>query len=285
MRVGPAPGGRTGRSRGVGSQDLEAPAQSSRAGQRPARQSRGSRVSGLDCFAAPPPRRDSSSEPPSCPLPAHVRSGGFGSNHGPLITVAAPGADVFRLRQSGSIEPWDGTSTAAPIVSGIAGLLLSFDNTLQANDLKSLIVDGANAGGWKATRKAGGDQYMIVNAYESLKLAAMHPGAPLCGNRIWANAGNVMPTEPTDPRLCSHRQPASVEHSPWPRTTGAGRSTCWAGAAPTWPIPSPGLNGPRARKCHKFPTIRAVFPTRCGDCRTTAGKRRSSMDRRSAMTS
>jgi subtilase family protein len=115
---------------------------------------------------------------------------GFGSNYGPLITVAAPGAAVYQLKRSGAIEPEYGTSVAAPIVTGIAGLLLSFDDRLQATDLKSLIVDGANAGGWKATRVPG-DQYPIVNAYESLKLAAQRSGAPLCGNRVWAQDGGI----------------------------------------------------------------------------------------------
>ncbi len=96
------------------------------------------------------------------------------------------------MNQTGAIINGDGTSASAPIVSGIAGLLLSFDSRLKASDLKSLIVDGANAGGWKATRTAGGEQYNIVNAYESLKLAARRRGAPLCGNRLWATPDSLM---------------------------------------------------------------------------------------------
>ena len=113
-----------------------------------------------------------------------------GSNYGELVTVAAPGARVYFTTETGAISADDGTSAAAPIVSGIAGLLLSFDSRLQAADLKSLIVEGASIGNWKATRGAG-EQYDIVNAYESLKLAAQRRGAPLCGNRIWANTGLV----------------------------------------------------------------------------------------------
>jgi hypothetical protein len=116
---------------------------------------------------------------------------GGGSNFGSLVTVAAPGAGVFFMTQTGAIINGDGTSASAPIVSGIAGLLLSFDSRLQASDLKSLIVNGATIGGWKATRTAGGEQYSIVNAHESLKLAAQRSGAPLCGNRVWAQDGSV----------------------------------------------------------------------------------------------
>jgi len=119
-------------------------------------------------------------------------AGGSGSNFGPLVTVAAPGKTVYFLRQNGSIDSSSGTSASAPIVSGIAGLLLSFDSRLQANDLKRFIVDGAAAGNWKATRLAGGEQYPIVNAYESLKLAAQREGAPLCGNRVWSSDGVIV---------------------------------------------------------------------------------------------
>lgn len=117
--------------------------------------------------------------------------GGKGSNFGPLVTVAAPGRDVFSLSQGGSIVAGAGTSTSAPIVSGIAGLLLSFDSRLEAKDLKEYIVNGAVAGNWKATRPGGQEQYPIVNAYESLKLAAERVGAPLCGNRIWTKDRKV----------------------------------------------------------------------------------------------
>jgi hypothetical protein len=117
--------------------------------------------------------------------------GGQGSSFGPLVTVAAPGEDVSFLKQDGSISISSGTSAAAPIVSGIAGLLLSFDNSVQAKDVKEYIVNGAVAGSWKATRLAGGEQYPIVNAYESLKLAAKRERAPLCGNRVWTKDNKV----------------------------------------------------------------------------------------------
>jgi hypothetical protein len=118
-------------------------------------------------------------------------AGEGGSNYGSLVDVAAPGENVFFLTQTGAINHGNGTSAAAPIVSGIAGLLLSFDSTLQASDVKRYIVNGAKAGDWKATRQADGGQYAIVNAYEALKLAAQRPGAPLCGNRVWSAGGVI----------------------------------------------------------------------------------------------
>ncbi len=107
------------------------------------------------------------------------------SDTGSLVSVAAPGALVGALDGSGTVALVNGTSFAAPQAAGLAGLLLSFDPRLQTNDLKQLILAGAVAG----ARSAGG--VPILNAYESLKLAAERPGAPLCGNRVYAIADSV----------------------------------------------------------------------------------------------
>ncbi len=79
-----------------------------------------------------------------------------------------------------------GTSFAAPLVSGIAALLFAVDPTLTPAQVKQFIVQGAQRSG----RLAGG--IPIVDAYESLKLAAQRKGAPLCGNRTWFRRGRVI---------------------------------------------------------------------------------------------
>lgn len=70
-------------------------------------------------------------------------------------------------------------------------LIANMGRSCSFNNKIPPIVDGANAGGWKATRTVGGEQYIIANAYESLKLAAQRPAAPLCGNRVWSQDGIV----------------------------------------------------------------------------------------------
>lgn len=107
------------------------------------------------------------------------------TSNGSLVDVAAPGDQIEVEDQTGPSRV-DGTSYAAPIVSGIAGLLFSFDPTLTAGDVKRLILQGAQQGG----RSAG--TYPLVNAYEALKAAAQRPGAPLCGNRVWTTGNQVL---------------------------------------------------------------------------------------------
>ena len=107
------------------------------------------------------------------------------SGIGSRVQLVAPGTNVAMMNSSGNIVLGSGTSLSAPLVAGVAGLLMSFDSTLTAGDLKTLLINGALAGG----RAAGG--IPILNAYESLKLAAQRQGAPLCGNRVWPEGSNV----------------------------------------------------------------------------------------------
>ncbi len=118
------------------------------------------------------------------------------SSIGPLVEIAAPGEGVYvlwgnglidksRTLPSGSTRHGNGTSFSAPHVAGVAGLMFSFDPRLTASDVKRLLVQGAVRG----NRAAGG--IPILNAYESLVLAARRTGAPLCGNRVWAGGGKL----------------------------------------------------------------------------------------------
>ncbi|MHB1298847.1 MAG: S8 family peptidase [Gemmatimonadaceae bacterium] len=101
------------------------------------------------------------------------------SNLGSLVTVLAPGVNVAALDESGSIAGFGQTSAATPLVAGVAGLLFAFDPNLTAAEVRDLVVAGAILG----ARAPSG--YPVVNAYESLRLAARRTDAPLCGNRLW----------------------------------------------------------------------------------------------------
>lgn len=117
------------------------------------------------------------------------RSSPFPAEHHDPIQIYAPGENVAVLAE-GRFSGWaitteNGTSVAAPMVAGVAGLLKSFDPSLTSKDIKNILIAGAEKGGRLVVGGGDGARGYVVNAYESLKLAAQRPGAPLCGNRVW----------------------------------------------------------------------------------------------------
>jgi len=110
------------------------------------------------------------------------------SSYGSYVDVYAPGQDVTTHAATTALHSASGTSFAAPIVSGIAGLLGSFDPRLSASDIRQLIVAGAIASGYQITRGPGStDSAPLVNAYESLRAAGRRAGAPICGFPVGTN--------------------------------------------------------------------------------------------------
>ncbi len=109
------------------------------------------------------------------------------SDTGSYIDVFAPGENVYTYAGNalGSIGAVSGTSYSAPLATGIAGLLRSFDSRLTPDSIRALIIQGGTDGG----RLVRGTP--VVNAYASLKRAARRSGAPLCGNHLWAANGKV----------------------------------------------------------------------------------------------
>jgi hypothetical protein len=111
------------------------------------------------------------------------------SNFGSLVNIAAPGGDsvlgvrsgVLALDSAGGTRAFPGTSAAAPLVTGTAGLLFAFDSLLTATNVKTLLINGAVNGGRRSS-----DGTPVLNAYQSLRLAARAPGARICGNNMYS---------------------------------------------------------------------------------------------------
>ena len=102
------------------------------------------------------------------------------SNYGAEQEVVAPGVTILSCVPGGSYGQADGTSMAAPEVSGVAALILARDYGLNAAEVRAILdasaIDMGNAG---RDKKYG---YGLVNARRAVDLAtAFH--APLTVNR------------------------------------------------------------------------------------------------------
>ena len=104
------------------------------------------------------------------------------------VDVFAPGEDILSTVQGGGYERLSGTSMAAPVVTGLAALIMSYYPNLTAAQVRQIILDSATrynrtalVPGGKSGETApfaslsatGG----IVNAYNALKLAQQRSSA------------------------------------------------------------------------------------------------------------
>lgn len=106
---------------------------------------------------------------------AFNNSSTFGSNYGDHIDLVAPGNFIYGLGNATEGDPgklWFGTSMAAPIVSGIASLLIAQDRSRHAGELKAILFATAeDLIGHPSEDTSGWDQYYgygRVNAFYAL---------------------------------------------------------------------------------------------------------------------
>lgn len=108
--------------------------------------------------------------------PASVQKSFF-SNYGSWVDIAAPGFDIRSSVSGGTFFSQSGTSMAAPVVAGAAGLLLSAFPNLTFNELTERILNSANA-----SKLYGGDKGGEVNAkYYYPKVSGEATRRPLLG--------------------------------------------------------------------------------------------------------
>ena len=105
------------------------------------------------------------------------------SNYGKKnVDLFAPGVQIFSSVPDNQYELLDGTSMAAPVVSGVAALIMGYYPTLTAVEVKDILVDSAVSFSDEEVLLPGSeDQFVafgslsrtggIANAYHALKLA------------------------------------------------------------------------------------------------------------------
>lgn len=109
------------------------------------------------------------------------------SSLGTRPDIYAPGKDVYSYNRSAlTIAADSGDSYANAYVTGVAGLLKSFDPRLTGPQIRNFLLEGADSGNRVITNGK-----KLLNAYEALKAAARRPGAPLCGNQIWIEGDKI----------------------------------------------------------------------------------------------
>ena len=109
------------------------------------------------------------------------------SNYGrEQVDVFAPGVSILSTVPNGGYERFEGTSMAAPVVSGLAAVLMAYYPTLTAPQVKEIILQSATRLGTQSVVRPGGEDSVpfgqlsstggIVNLYEALKLAQQRAG-------------------------------------------------------------------------------------------------------------
>jgi len=106
------------------------------------------------------------------------------SNYGKSeVDVFAPGVDILSTIPGNQYERDSGTSMAAPVVSGLAALIMSYYPNLTAADVRRIIVSSVSKHTDQMVTKPGTDSEKvpfgtlsvtggIVNAYNALRMAA-----------------------------------------------------------------------------------------------------------------
>lgn len=104
------------------------------------------------------------------------------SNYGKKsVDVFAPGVAIFSTTPDNKYADHDGTSMAAPVVSGVAALLMSYFPKLSATDVKEIILKSSIKYPEKEVNKPGSKSMIvfselsttggIVNVYKAVKMA------------------------------------------------------------------------------------------------------------------
>jgi subtilisin family serine protease len=104
------------------------------------------------------------------------------SNYGQReVSIFAPGVDIYSTEPANTYDSGNGTSFAAPVVTGVAALLMAYFPELSATDVKRILLASAIPYGDQLVPRPGaGDSVPfgtlsetggVVNAYEAVRMA------------------------------------------------------------------------------------------------------------------
>jgi uncharacterized protein YjdB len=96
------------------------------------------------------------------------------SNYGTLKDVSAPGTDIWSTKNGGAYGSMSGTSMAAPVVTGIAAMMLSVNPDLSFEEVRDILRSTCTDLYTQGVDIYSG--YGLVNAASAVKEAAMRAG-------------------------------------------------------------------------------------------------------------
>jgi|GEM_PF-1673147 len=129
------------------------------------------------------------------------------SSHGPNIFMSAPGVDIWSTQLNSQYGSSGGTSFAAPIVSGVVGLMLSVNPSLTPDDVKQILLETAQKVGgynynWNGSdpghsRELGYGRIDAFLAVQAANLSACNI-TNITTSNISSCDNNGTPSDPTD---------------------------------------------------------------------------------------
>lgn len=103
------------------------------------------------------------------------------------VDVFAPGVDIYSTTPGNKYKHSDGTSMAAPVVSGLAALIMAYYPEFSANEVKEILMSSVASYADQMVTQPGTESTLIafgelsrtggiINAYEALRLAEERAG-------------------------------------------------------------------------------------------------------------
>ena len=122
------------------------------------------------------------------------------SNQSDYLDVAAPGSVILSASNASggsSITSMSGTSMAAPMVAGLAALVLDADPTLTPAEVRQIIRDGATDLGAAGFDRGYG--YGVIDAINTLQIISPCTGDPDCDDGLWCNGAETCVSQACQP--------------------------------------------------------------------------------------
>lgn len=106
------------------------------------------------------------------------------SNHGKCVSITAPGAAITStwFTSDTSINTISGTSMAAPVVTGVAAMILQQNNALSVAEVNAMIVQWATPGVVDGASNQGGGSSLLYSLINASRASTGRPTRPVVTN-------------------------------------------------------------------------------------------------------